>query len=337
MNGDESMKSFDEIYGNDSIKEHLMSGIESGRVSHAYIFNGPAGSGKRMMAEVFAKTLQCEKGGVKPCNGCKSCIQSESGNQPDIIWVEAAKTTSIGVAEIREKLISDLSIRPYSSRYKIYIVDGAEKLTEEAQNALLKSIEEPPEYGIIILLTENADIFLRTVQSRCVRIDFRPLADDLVKEYVNKNFAGITSADERFVTAFARGSIGRAKDLLSNDDFSNIKSQVIKLVRGIEDMSYVDLYTSVKELTSDKERVNDVLDMMSLLFRDILVFKSTNDFNLVILKDELSMIKDLSTRCSYEGIEDVLNSIDKVKVRMKANVSMDIIIELLAMAIKEVV
>ena len=133
------MSTFADIYGHDKIKEHLQKSIELDKVSHAYIFNGGLGAGKKTIAKLFAKTLQCEKHGIEPCNECHSCIQADSSNQPDIIWIRHEKPGSIGVDDIREQLIGDMQIKPYSSRYKIYIIDEAEKLTVQAQNALLKS------------------------------------------------------------------------------------------------------------------------------------------------------------------------------------------------------
>ena len=108
-----------------------------------------------MLAGLFAKTLQCEAGGTDPCGTCRSCIQCDSGNQPDIIWVTHEKPTVISVDDIREQVNNDIIIKPYSSRYKIYIIPEAELMNPQAQNALLKTIEEPPEYAITMLLTNN--------------------------------------------------------------------------------------------------------------------------------------------------------------------------------------
>lgn len=121
------MSKFADIYGHEQIKEHLQNAIRLNKVSHAYIFNGPMGSGKKMTAGIFAETLQCEQHGQEPCGTCHSCIQSESGNQPDIIWVHREKPGSIGVDDVREQVIGDMQIKPYSSRYKIYIIDEQER------------------------------------------------------------------------------------------------------------------------------------------------------------------------------------------------------------------
>ena len=129
---------FEDVKGQDGIVRTLKNQIEADRIGHAYLFCGTRGTGKTTVAKIFAKALQCEaEGDNKPCNKCHSCIQTESGNQPDIIWVRHEKPASIGVDDVRDQIISDMLIKPYSSRYKIYIIDEAEKLTVQAQNALL--------------------------------------------------------------------------------------------------------------------------------------------------------------------------------------------------------
>lgn len=328
------MKTFAEIYGHEKIKEHLQRAIEMGKVSHAYIFNGALGSGKKETASLFAKTLQCERGELEPCNECHSCVQAETVNQPDIIWVHHEKPGSIGVDDIRDQVIGDIQIKPYSSPYKIYIIDEAEKLTVQAQNALLKTIEEPPAYGIIILLTTNADIFLQTILSRCVLLDFKPVSDELVHQYLKDHF-DVTDYEAKFAVAFAQGRIGRAITIVTSREFAQLKEEVMHVIKYAREMSAAEIMAEVKNITNYKLTMDDYLDLMAMWYRDVLIFKSTNDVNPLIFKEELSVIKSQAQQCSYEGLEDILNSIDKVKVRLKANVNFDLVIELLIMAIKE--
>jgi len=149
------MFSFSEIVGHEQIKEHMQAAIRDKKPFHAYLFQGEEGVGKEALARTFAAGLQCQSESAdKPCKECVSCRQMESGNQPDVIWVTREKA-SLGVDEIREQLCNTMDIKPFSSPYKIYLVPEAEKMTEAAQNALLKTIEEPPEYGIVILMTSN--------------------------------------------------------------------------------------------------------------------------------------------------------------------------------------
>ncbi|SEF99484.1 MULTISPECIES: ATP-binding protein [Lachnospira] len=328
------MSGFADIYGYDTIKEHLQNAVVMDKVSHAYVFSGNLGAGKKMLAKIFAKTLQCEEGGKEPCNHCHSCVQAESNNQPDIIWVRHEKPGSIGVDDIRDQLVADIQIKPYSSRYKIYIIDEAEKLTVQAQNALLKTIEEPPAYGIVILLSKNADIFLQTILSRCVVLDLKPLSDSLVENYI-KDHISCGDYERKFAAKFARGCIGRAISILESDEFSQLKNQVVSMVKNAKDMTSVEIMDSVKKAGEFKLVIDDYLDLLNVWFRDVLIFKSTADTNLIIFSDEISSIRNQAELVSYEGLQDILDSIDKVKVRLQANVNFDLTMELLIMAIKE--
>ena len=132
------MAGFQEILGHEQIIEHFKNAITMDKVSHAYILNGPDLSGKRMLAEAFAMTLQCEKKGTEPCMECHSCKQTIGRNQPDIIYLQHEKPNTISVDDIRTQINNDIVVKPYSSPYKIYIIDEAEKMNVQAQNALLK-------------------------------------------------------------------------------------------------------------------------------------------------------------------------------------------------------
>lgn len=334
------MSSFSDIYGYETIKEHMQNAIKMGKVSHAYIINGGFGSGKKTLAAIFAKALQCEdiSDTAEPCNKCHSCIQSDSGNQPDIIWIKHEKPASIGVDDIRDQIISDIQIKPYSSRYKIYIIDEAEKLTVAAQNALLKTIEEPPAYGIIIFLTTNADIFLQTILSRCVMLDLRPVKDDVVDEYLKNNYREISDYERKFAVNFAQGKIGRAKSIVESTEYAHLKQDVMNVIKNAKNMTSGEIMTvarDIKDMNNYNLTIDDYLDLMAMWFRDVLLFKSTNDTNYLIFSDEISLIKSQAQTMSYEGIQDILNSIDKVKIRLKANVNFELCIELLIMAMKE--
>ena len=178
------MPGFSDIIGQNMIKDHLQNALKSGNVSHAYIINGERYSGKEYIAKVFAMALQCEKKGVDPCNECHSCKQALSGNQPDIIHLTHEKPNTITVDDIRDQINKDIVVKPYASDKKIYIINEAEKMNTQAQNALLKTLEEPPEYAVILILTTNVDALLPTILSRCVILNMKPVEDRLVKEFL---------------------------------------------------------------------------------------------------------------------------------------------------------
>ena len=167
------MGSFKDVVGHKDILKYISSAVENNRVSHAYILNGERGSGKKMLANLFAMTLLCETGDNEPCGKCHSCKQAESGNHPDIIRVTHEKPNSISVDDIRTQVNNTVDIKPYQGPYKVYIIPQADMMTPQAQNAILKTIEEPPSYAVFLLLTENAETLLPTINSRCVMLKLR--------------------------------------------------------------------------------------------------------------------------------------------------------------------
>ena len=173
---EQEKKTFSAIVGLEDLKEHLQNAISMDKISHAYIINGEKDSGKMMLAEAFAATLLCERKGKDACMECRSCRQAAGRNNPDIIYITHEKPNVISVDDIRRQLNDSVVIRPYAAARKVYIVDEAEKMNPQAQNALLKTIEEPPSYVVILLLTTNADGFLPTILSRCVTLNVKPVS-----------------------------------------------------------------------------------------------------------------------------------------------------------------
>lgn len=329
------MATFKDIIGQEQIKEHLTNAIEQGKISHAYVINGERFSGKEFIANVFAMALQCEHpDGVEPCQECHSCKQALSANQPDIIRVTHEKPNTIGVDDIRTQINTDIAIKPYSSPRKIYIIQEGEKMTAQAQNALLKTLEEPPAYAVILILTTNVDALLPTILSRCVVLNMKPVRDDLVKKYLMEELQ-IPDYKANVCVAFARGNLGKAKQLASSEEFDHIKEEAVSMLKYVQDMEINEMLAAVKKIQEYKFDVDDYLDILAIWYRDVLLFKATNDANHLIFKEEIQYIKKCADRCAYEGIEDILEALDKAKSRLKANVNFELTMELLLMAIKE--
>ena len=322
------MFSFSEIVGHEQIKEHMQAAIRDKKPFHAYLFQGEEGVGKEALARTFAAGLQCQSESAdKPCKECVSCRQMESGNQPDVIWVTREKA-SLGVDEIREQLCNTMDIKPFSSPYKIYLVPEAEKMTEAAQNALLKTIEEPPEYGIVILMTSNISALLPTIQSRCLTMEFRPLSTVVVESYVKEDYQARASA------AFAQGNLGKAMRYAKSEDFIERKDHIISLLRHVEQMDLSEMLAVIKDLGTRKDEVRDYIDLMVLWYRDVRLFKATKDINQLLFQDEASYISREASHRSYEKIEEILQAFEKAKVRLRANVNFDITMELMLLALK---
>ena len=327
------MTTFRDVVGHESIIGHFKSSIEQGKVAHAYLIHGEKGTGKKMLAGLFAKTLQCEAGGTDPCGTCRSCIQCDSGNQPDIIWVTHEKPTVISVDDIREQVNNDIIIKPYSSRYKIYIIPEAELMNPQAQNALLKTIEEPPEYAIIMLLTNNLDKMLPTILSRCITLNLKPVGELDMMEYLSR--MGVPQAKAKFCVGFAFGNLGKAVRLATSEEYNEIKHDCVQILKDINRMEIYDLIDAVKKMTKYKLDIYDYLDIMMMWYRDILMLKVSGSPDKLLFKEEYATLKQQANYISYEGIENVLKALDKVKVRLEANVNFDIAMELLLLTIKE--
>lgn len=328
------MNGFKDVVGHRDIIQYIQNAVGQNKVSHAYILNGERGSGKKMLAKLFAMTLQCESGESEPCGECRSCSQTANGNQPDIITIKHEKPGSISVDDIRGQLNGDIMIKPYSSPYKIYIIPEADLLTVQAQNALLKTIEEPPAYAIIFLLTENAESLLPTIRSRCVMLKLRNIKDKLIKKYLMEQMQ-IPDYQADICAAFAQGNMGRAIMLATSEHFNEIKEEAIQLLKYIDEMEIHEIVSALKEINKYKLEVTDYLDIITIWYRDILLYKATKDVGGIVFGDQFKYIKDKASKSSYEGIETILESIERAKMRLKANVNFDLVMELLLLTMKE--
>lgn len=328
------MESFKDVVGHKDILKYISSAVENNRVSHAYILNGERGYGKKMLANLFAMTLLCETGDNEPCGKCHSCKQAESGNHPDIIRVTHEKPNSISVDDIRTQVNNTVDIKPYQGPYKVYIIPQADMMTPQAQNAILKTIEEPPSYAVFLLLTENAETLLPTINSRCVMLKLRNIKDTLIKKYLMENLE-IPDYKADMCTAFAQGNMGRAIMLANSDHFNEIREEAVQLLKHISEMELNEIVAAVKNISVYKLEITDYLDIIMIWYRDVLLYKATKEIDKVVFKDQLQSIKEQARKSSYEGIELILESLEKAKARLKANVNFDLVMELLFLTIKE--
>ena len=328
------MGSFKDVVGHKDIINYIRSAVTENRVSHAYILNGERGAGKKMLASLFAMTLLCEKQGPEPCNECHSCRQANSGNHPDIIRVTHEKPNSISVDDIRRQVNDDIQIKPYQGPWKIYIIAEADLMTVQAQNALLKTIEEPPAYAVIFLLTENAEALLPTITSRCVMLKLRNIKDTLIRKYLMEQLH-VPDYRADMCTAFAQGNMGRAIMLANSEHFNEIREEAVQLLKYINEMDISEIAKAVKRITAYKLEITDYLDIIMIWYRDVLLYKATKEVDKVVFQDQIDAIRERAKKSSYEGIELILESLEKAKTRLKANVNFDLVMELLFLTIKE--
>ncbi len=329
------MRRFDDIVGQEHLREHLENAIRMDRVSHAYIINGEKNAGKEFIAKTFSMALQCEnRQGTEPCGECHSCRQALSGNHPDIIFISHEKPGTIGVDDIRRQINNDVAIKPYKGPRKIYIMNEGEKMTVQAQNALLKTLEEPPEYAVVLILTANVDSLLPTILSRCVVLNMKPAGDAQIKKFLMETME-IPDYKADVCVAFARGNVGKARLLAKSEEFDKVKEEAVTLVKYINEMELNEIVAAIKKINEYKLDVNDYLDILSVWYRDVLLFKATHDANHLVFREEIQHIRKVADRSAYEGIEKILDALEKSKQRLLANVNFDLTMELLLLTIRE--
>ncbi|MBQ9886339.1 MAG: DNA polymerase III subunit delta' [Lachnospiraceae bacterium] len=327
------MPGFSGITGHERIIEYFRHSIENHKISHSYILSGEDGVGKMMVARAFAQALLCENYDGDSCGKCHSCVRFESDNHPDVIYLKHEKS-SIGVDDVRAALVGDIQIKPYDGKYKIYIIDEAELMTPAAQNAILKTIEEPPSYAVIILLTNNEDIFLPTILSRCITLKLRPLDDRLVKEALQGRY-GLSEYDADIFASFARGSIGQALKLSKSEGFAQMISRVLQVLKHIYEMDISELLKFINELKDSGIDLISALEFMQIWYRDVLLFKATKDTSMFIFKDEYRYIMNTANTVSFGGLDNILKAIEKAKTRLNANVNPELAMELMFITIIE--
>ena len=220
--------------------------------------------GKLTLARAFAKALQCEENGTDACGACLSCRVFESGNHPDINYVQATKTKSIGVDDVRAQIVLPMSEKPFRYQYKIFIVN--QPLTPQAQNALLKTIEEPAPFGIFLLLTESTRLFLPTVLSRCVTLKLSTLSDKEVMDTL-KDAGGSREISETAIL-FAQGNPGRAKALIASKDFEEMQKLARSVAANIYRMDIVSVFNLCSQFEKWKDSIQTLLDMLYMFFRE---------------------------------------------------------------------
>lgn len=329
------MLSFNDCIGQSGVITHLTSAISEGKVSHAYLISGDEGSGKMMIAERFAAALQCTGLGTRPCGSCIACMQSESHNHPDIVYVTHDRSM-IRVDDIRSQVIADIAIKPYSGQYKIYIIDDADKMNEQAQNALLKTLEEPPAYAVIILLAINTGAFLPTILSRCVQLTTHPVEQDVITSYLTAN-ARVPDYFARLCSAFSEGSIGKALRYASDEAFGHIRDDILRLVHDIGSMTRAEILDFCEMLgdESHKALIPDYLSLLRLWYRDVLVFKSTGDLKRLLFAEEADDVRRDAGLRTYAGLNDILSELDHTEQSLGYNIYLSSAMELLLLTMKK--
>lgn len=325
------MYTFEEIRGNTPLVEQLRRSAASGRSSHAYLFLGGAGAGKRLIANTFAKALQCE-GEKRPCDSCKSCHAFNHGNHPDVIYFQPLKNgKTYTIEDVREQLLETVDLKPFQYEKKIYIIEKADTLNIQSQNALLKTLEEPPAHAVFLLLAERAEAFLPTILSRVVVMKIRPLSAETIADYLMQ--AGHLAEESHILSEYAQGRIGQALELVEDEGFREMRQDILGKLEALPSMSEGDAYLLAKDLEGYK---NDLrfLDIMELWYRDLLTAKSLREEGYLIQRDK----KDAIFRAAKEPaalLAKKAAAVRTARMRLAQNANFRLTMEVMLMDLKE--
>ncbi len=247
---------FEQIIGNEKNKELLKSIVATNNVSHSYMFIGQTGIGKMLFAKEFAKAILCISENDAPCNTCKSCIKFENSNNPDIEIIDTEETIkNEQVREIKKKSLE----KPIESKRKVYIINNSENMTREAQNSLLKTLEEPPEYITIILITKNENLLLNTIKSRCTKIKFNKLTNEELSKILKEKFQYQEISKE--LLELFDGSIEKALKLQGKEEIYKETLDVFS-----KNLNIIDLLKTKETVFKDKEEIYSVLEYINTIF-----------------------------------------------------------------------
>ncbi len=329
--------SYNNIIGNNNLKKKMVSLSNNESFNHSYILEGAIGSGKSILARFFAKAILCESD-EKPCDTCFSCISFNSNNNPDFHILKSDKK-SFGVDLIRDNITEIVNIKPFRSKYKVLILESADKMTVQAQNALLKTIEEPPKYMVFILIAENNKYFLPTIISRCSIMTTMPLDDNTIKQealkFCDKNDMDIQEDYINFAVNASEGSLGRCLYFLQDEDFKILRQKTLDFFQNINNYNIVDVIKKADSFAKEKVNPEKLYDILIFWYRDLVIYKTTNSTKDCYNIDRKNFIQIKSDLYTLEKLYKKISAISYFKEGYSSNANLTINLEVLFLKLRE--
>lgn len=303
---------FRDIPGRTNIKEKLTAEINEGKPGHAYIFEGPEGCGKKNFARAFANMILCvSQNSGKPCGRCRHCNILNAGGNGELYLIEEEKK-SISVDTVRQ-LQENINLMPVSSNSKVYIIADGDKMTRQAQNGLLKTLEEPPPYAYLIITASNGDKFIETIKSRAVTIQIGINSIEEITGYLKNKYSN-TDTEIAVAAQCSAGSIGRAEEILESRDFAKNRDLAIDFIKDILEKNYATAYDIVGKISKGDPTVFFVT--ASGILRDMAVYSSAAGGRLINIDK-----KDIIVRGASRYPENVLVRIAFIMEKAAGNIS----------------
>ncbi|SHI59616.1 DNA polymerase-3 subunit delta' [Dethiosulfatibacter aminovorans DSM 17477] len=324
---------YDEVIGQDKIKKHLMDITKSDSISHGYIFEGPKGTGKLRLAEVFAQTILCTERNDYPCGVCSSCIKAMAGSHPDIHVMDYSENSikRQDVDEIQEIVY----VKPYESRRKVIIINDAQKMTVQASNTFLKTLEEPPEDTVIILITLNQSLIIQTIVSRCQTIKLDRISDREVKRILMEEY-GVESQMAGLITGYSKGIVQRAVNILREEvNILQLRGEIVDMVDDILKSGKSIVFEYEKYFDKHKDDIDDILEILMIWFRDLSFYK-VGAVDQIINIDRMSLIEKQSGKTDGKRCSEMYELFQNTYDDVKSNVNYKLAIDNMLFGIQEV-
>lgn len=293
-------KGVNDVYGyatfHESLMQNLIENARTGNVSHAYIFEGAKGMYKHESAKLFAAALTCTSQKNAPCGMCKKCIESAANSNPDIIFIEKPEKKTVITADVIRDITEDVIIKPFDSPHKVYIVNDGNIMNETAQNAFLKTFEEPPEYAVFIIIVENSEYLLQTIRSRAVTISFPPVSDSIISDMIDKKYPQ-RHDDIPWLIKLAEGNPGKAEDIINNPDFIQRRNDALDNMKFLLSYEKKDVYAFSEFISKNNDDAKDIFGFIISYFRDILAL-DCRAYDSIINIDKQSTLQKYTGVCN---------------------------------------
>lgn len=307
---------FEKLIGNSNVKTLLKNAVQTNNILHSYLFSGIDGIGKGLFAKEFAHMILCTSNETKPCGICKSCLEFQGGSHPDFLVIEPEDGKTIKIEQIRY-LQEKIAEKPVTAKKKVYVINNSDTMTREASNALLKTLEEPPTYAVLILITANESKLLVTIKSRCTKVAFQPLSEENIKKYFIEKLLAENKIEENSPTNHlgeisvnmikqSQGSLGRLLKIVEEQDTYTKVEQVVNILEK-EDITQI--WREAEVLYGAKENILDLLDYMNVIFFEKLRTSKDTKYT-----KEVSIIEEAKKRITANANYDM--TIDNLLLKL---------------------
>ncbi len=319
--------SFKDVYGHEKQIKVLQTAMARNRIPHAYLFYGAEGVGKRTVAEVFAKALNCTSGrdSLDACDACSSCLKIDHGNHPDVITIRA-QGQSIRIQEIRE-LQEQMKFSPLEGGKRIFIIVDADRMNIASANAILKTLEEPSASNILVLLTSRPHQLPATVLSRCQHLRFNPLRRETVASFLEEK-SSLDHKSAQLIALSSGGSIGRAR-AMNDESYLTTRATVLDIIARIKTKEPLKILSALNDFGQERKDIMERLGILMTGYRDALVYKETGDRDSLINQDYIDIIKSVAESESGRNIVSCIRAVDRALHTLNQNANKQLTLEVM--------